>query len=366
MDAKYEIAKYCPEFKSRVVELQTHLWSPDLAVNAAYLEWKYEQNPYSDTQLIYVALHGEKVVGMMGMYGAKWQIGHSSQVLPVLCAGDLVVAPEHRRRGLFTRIMQTALNDLANSGHTYAFTLSAGPASLPGCLAMGWRSIGSLQTMYRESISHGVSKYASKRLFLSSAEKEHPFHSLDRNCSQRRLQIGPCVSVQQTPRPEAMAEFVERIGSDGCIRHVRNRQYFTWRFQNPLSLYRFLFWKDTRLEGYLILQTSVYTDKVSVSIVDWEANNMQVRADLLQAAIHWGNFVDLRTWSATLPQDAKTLLQNTGFNSADETGSIPGTYSTVLARPVRDEMLKADWVLANRRLLDLADWDLRMAYSDTY
>ena len=365
MDTKYEIVKYRPELKSQVVELQTHLWSPDLDVNAAYLEWKYEQNPYSDTQLIYMALHGEKVVGMMGMYGPRWQIGHSSQVLPVLCPGDLVVAPEHRRRGLFTRITETALNDLA-SGHTYAFTLDAGRTSLPGFLAMGWRSIGSLQTMYRESISHRVSKYAGKRLFLSSAEKEHPFHSLDRNCEQRRLEISPCVSVQQTPRPEAMAELVERIGNDGRIRHVRNQQYFAWRFQNPLSLYRFLFWEDARLEGYLILQTSVYTDRVRVSIVDWEANNMQVRADLLQAAIQRGNFVDLRTWSATLPPEAKTLLQNSGFNSLDETGSITGSYSTVLVRPVHDEMLKADWVFAGRRLLDLANWKLRMIYSDAY
>jgi hypothetical protein len=100
--------------------------------------------------------------------------------------------------------------------------------------------------------------------------------------------------------------------------------------------------------------------------VDWEANDMQVRTDLLQAAIHWGNFVDLRTWSATLPQETKTLLQNTGFNSVDETVSMPGSYSTVLVRPVHDEMLMADWVFAGRRLLDLANWKLRMIYSDAY
>ncbi len=42
---KYEIIKYSLEFKSQVLELQTHLWSPDLALNAAHLEWKYERNP---------------------------------------------------------------------------------------------------------------------------------------------------------------------------------------------------------------------------------------------------------------------------------------------------------------------------------
>ena len=36
-----------------------------------------------------------------------------------------------------------------------------------------------------------------------------------------------------------MAELVERSG-DTRIRHVRDSQYFQWRFQNPLSRYRYL------------------------------------------------------------------------------------------------------------------------------
>ncbi|HKZ41902.1 MAG TPA: hypothetical protein VJ044_13135, partial [Candidatus Hodarchaeales archaeon] len=56
MDSKYTMANYQPEFKKQVVELQKHLWSPSAALNAAYLEWKYERNPYLDTPLIYLAL----------------------------------------------------------------------------------------------------------------------------------------------------------------------------------------------------------------------------------------------------------------------------------------------------------------------
>lgn len=366
MNSKYEIVKYRPEFKSQTLELQTHLWSPDLAVNAAYLEWKYRHNPYIDTPLIYLASCAGQVVGIIGMYGAQWQIGHPSQTFLGLCAGDLVIAPDQRNRGLFTRLMRTALDDLANMGYTYVFSLSANPVSRLGCLMMGWRSVGSLQTMYWGSICHRGRRYASKRLFISSAEKQHPFYSLDRNGAQRRFGVSPYVSFEQTPRPEAMAELVERIGSDGRIRHVRDQEYFAWRFSNPLSLYRFLFWEDTRMEGYLVLQTRLHKDKVKVNIIDWETSNAQVRADLLQAAIRLGNFDDLNIWSATLSEGVKALLQNTGFNLLDEARSVTHERSTVLVRPVRDEMLKADWVFANRRLLDLADWDLRMVYSDNY
>jgi len=69
---EYVIVKYGPEFKQQIVKLQTHLWSPDVALNTAYLEWKYERNPYMKTPFIHLALSAGQVVGMRGMYGAKW------------------------------------------------------------------------------------------------------------------------------------------------------------------------------------------------------------------------------------------------------------------------------------------------------
>ncbi|MGH7799581.1 MAG: GNAT family N-acetyltransferase [Thermodesulfobacteriota bacterium] len=367
---KYEIVKYCSEFKSQIVELQTHLWSPNVSVNAAYLEWKYERNPYVDSPLIYVALCEGKVVGMRGMYGAKWQIGHPPQPFHALCAGDLVIAPEHQNRGLFTKIMRVALNDLAKLGYTYVFNLTSSPITRLGSLTMGWRSIGYLQTMRWKArhriIWPSLKSYMSRLSFPSSAKKHRPFYFLDTNGVRRRGKTNPYVSVEQIPRPEAMAELVERIGNDGRIQHVRDQEYFAWRFNNPLSLYRFLFWEDTMVEGYLVLQTGLYEDKVKVNIVDCEAANPRIRVELLKAAIHLGNFDVLTIWSATLSDEAKILLQDTGFNYSDKTESIARYRPTILVRPVRDEMLRTDWVLVNRQLLDLTNWDLRMIYSEGF
>ena len=355
---KYEIVKYHPEFRSQVVELQRHLWGPDVALNAAYLEWKHERNPYLETPLIYLALCGGQVVGMRGMYGAKWQIGYPCQTFLGLCGSDLVIAPDHRNRGLFRKILSAVLDDLANSSYTYVFGLSAGEITYLGSLAMGWRGIGPLRTVQR--------KCAKSLPSSASGEKRDLFYSLDRNGAGSGGEASPHVSVELTARPKAMAELIERIGGDGRMRHVRDQQYFAWRFQNPRAVYRFLFWEDARLEGYLVLRRWVYTDRVAVNIVDWEATNAQVRADLLQAAIRWGNFAHLTIWSATLPDEAKTLLQITDFKELEGKGNMTRFHPTVLVRPIRDEMLKGDWVLADRRLLDLANWDLRMIYSDGY
>jgi hypothetical protein len=178
------------------------------------------------------------------------------------------------------------------------------------------------------------------------------------------------VQVEQAPRLEAMAELVERIGNDGRLRHVRDQEYFAWRFQNPRSRYRFFFWEDTTLEGYLVLRTHILHGQV-VNIVDWEATNLKVRADLLQAVLQWGRFNNLTLWTATLSTEVKTLLQNAGFSTPGKAESLGRAHrgranrSIVLLRAVRRDMLKeVDWVLADRRLLDLHNWDLRMIYAD--
>jgi GNAT superfamily N-acetyltransferase len=125
----YEVVKYTPEFKNHVAKLRRHLQSPDVALNAEYLDWKYGRNPYVDSRLIYVALHRGQVVGMRGIWGAKWQIGHPCQTLVAPCAGDLAIDPAHRNHGVFTKIMRAVLKDLAAGEYTYVFNLSAGPAT---------------------------------------------------------------------------------------------------------------------------------------------------------------------------------------------------------------------------------------------
>lgn len=380
MNMEYEIVKYRPEFKQQVVKLQTHLWSPDPALNRAYLEWKYERNPYMKTPFIHLALSAGQVVGMRGMCGAQWQIGCPAQTFLAPCAGDLTIAPDHRNRGLVAKIMETAVDDLANSGYTYIFNFSAGLATQLGSLTTGWRSVGSLETAQFCGLGTRGREYArplrfvrgmANRLLVFLFARKQPFYFLDSNSAQRHCEAGRSVHVEQAPRPEAMAELVERIGSDGRMRQVRDQAYFTWRFQNPLSRYRFFFWGDTTLEGYLVLRTSVRGKRVS--IVDWEATNITVRADLLQAVLQWGKFDKLALWTATLPTEVKTLLHNAGFSTVGKIKSIGRAHRTrasrptVLLRAVRQDMLKeADWVIAHRRLSDLDNWDLRMIYSDNY
>ena len=111
MNEAYEISRYQPEDKADVAELQKDLWSSD-RLNTAYLEWKYEQNPYLDRIPIYLAWCRGELVGMRGFHGSRWEAGQPRQEFAFYCADDLVITPAHRNRGLVTRIMKVAFEDL--------------------------------------------------------------------------------------------------------------------------------------------------------------------------------------------------------------------------------------------------------------
>jgi hypothetical protein len=167
-----------------------------------------------------------------------------------------------------------------------------------------------------------------------------------------------------------MAELAKRIGFDNRIRHVRDAHYFSWRFQNPLSEYRFLFWEDRHLDGFLVLHVKVYphSDDEWAYIVDWEAINQHVWNDLLQAAIQWGNFKFISMWSATLSEEMKTHLRKAGFAFKDKTGSalhdIRG--ENIFVKSINQKIQGHDWILGGRDLMDLKNWDLRTIYSDAF
>ena len=367
MSTNYKVLKYNPEFKNQIIELQSHLWSPDKHLNSRYLEWKYNNNPYIEKPIIYLVLSDNQVVGMRGMYGAKWQFGEPHQSLIILCAGDVVIHPDHRNRGLFTYLMSVAMKDLSQCGHRYVFNLSASPKTLISSLGMGWHSIGSFQTMYWLSESYNQWNYSSKRFFLSSDENDHPFHSLDKNIFRELNEVSPNVSIDCSPKPEEMAELVDRINNNDRIKHVRDQQYFKWRFRNPLSRYRFLYWNDTRLEGYIVLQTSVYTDNICrVSIVDIEASSETVLRDLLNSAINFGNFRFITIWTSTLKEDINSLLKNIGFKILNKKIGVADARPTVLVGATNFEISNEERVLFNLQLLDLKNWDIRMIFSDTY
>lgn len=374
----YEIVKYSPDLRHDLARLQRLLWSSDEASNLRYLDWKYRQNPYVQPPLIYVVRDGGRVVGMRGFMGSRWHAGRESLTIPIAC--DLAIEPTHRDRGVLSLLMGAALEDLAEQGYPYVINLSAQRITLVASLAAGWRSVGSPGVLSRSAGPVGAArsllpkvdprhqinqKLAKLGRLLGAPSLRRPFARLDRAARRRPL---PRISLKRAPRPGEMARLAERSLERRSIRHVRDEAFFAWRFRNPRAAYRFLFWEDGSLRGYVVLAAELaYAADYfypKVRVVDCEATDVEIEVELLDAAMTWGRFGLITTWAAGLSTHAVAQLEQRGFrpDSARPSFRDPGT--SLLVRPTRSSTADADWVLGGASLLDLDNWDLRPACSD--
>ncbi len=364
------VVPYRPEHAPLVAALQRHLWSHDVELNAAYLDWKHHQNPYIREPLIYLAFVDEQLVGMRGIFGTRWEVGEPSEFFTLPYADDLVIDPAFRRRGVHQQLMRFALDDLDRRGYKYLINLSAGSVTQRTSVLMRWRNAGKVMHVQRRStrrtMMDSLAGRASKlpivwRLSdafrgLGSPAGDRLFDRFDSRSARRtRQRQSGAIFAHSAPLPEEMESLVNRLPSDGRLRHVRDQTYFGWRFRNPLRNYRFLYAGGDRLEGYLVLQRALGRDD-RVSIVDWEAARDSTLEALLSAAIDDGRFSVLSAWRLGASPAIERLLDRRGFVPADRSKSV-------LVRSVPSTDLEGRWTLAGRALDDASQWDLRMIYS---
>lgn len=379
--SNYKLQMYTPDLRQQVGALQKHLFGKESSVrlNTAYLDWKHLRNPYLEEPLIYTASFRGYVVGMRAMFGTCWQAGNSADKVVLPSAADAVIDPDHRDSGLFRELTDYVMDDLQGQGYSHVLNLSPSPANyVVSVMTMGWRPIGSSEMMSRYSsqnilgaVDVGASRpnvmhrIAGKTIEVArvagrqikTAMRVSAFSALDRNASS----LGDAVSLSRKPRPQAMSDLVQQIESDGRLRQVRDPAFFSWRFDNPRFTYRFLFWGGEILDGYMILQNKV--GRRQVNIVDWEGRSDQIRAELLEAAIHWGQFKTMGIWGTTQAASVIGTLQDAGFSYVNtDSNSHDGHGGQFMLKPLN--LNEKHGNILGRNPLDSKSWDLRMIYSD--
>jgi GNAT superfamily N-acetyltransferase len=371
----YEIVSYSPAFDAQIAELQQHLWSPDPVRNAAYLKWKHLENPFLTEPVVQLALHAGRAVAMRSAFGAIWEAGDGQLTHLLPYVDDFVVAPEHRNSGIARRIMQSAIDEIRRRGFRYAVNLSAGSTTFVNSLATGWRGIGSFKVVSHSTQGHSrlqqvaaiirrtpLHRFAGtlRAVLMRVVPPSRALDKIDRSGTTP----GP-ISVTATARPQEMAALIRRLPWDGRVRHVRDERYFAWRFRNPFSQYRFLYWDDgDGLQGYLVLQQSRFprADFSLLNIADWEGVNEAVRTALLDTALGVRASSQLRAWTATESAPTRSLLQARSFAPVVRPG-LRGRTEGVLVRRLETGSDEQPWLLNGRDLRGIDNWDLRMLYS---
>ncbi|HET6348719.1 MAG TPA: GNAT family N-acetyltransferase [Candidatus Krumholzibacteria bacterium] len=368
-----EIIRYQPSLHEDLVEFRRRTYESGFPESRAYLEWKYDLNPFIPEPLFYIARDRGRIVGMRGAYGTRWEFGTAGETVVLPCADDFAVAPEYRSRGVAALIMREALSDLAARGHDFVVNTSGGRLTVLSSLAQGWRSAAAMESLVRLSPVAGARNVMSSRLrgvrglwrvarihsntAISSAA---PFARLDR--MKRMTVAGGTIVAERLVRADAMAELVARLPYDGRLRQIRDATYLAWRYRNPIREYRFLYFeREGRLDGYLALARWVEFQRPTLPfhIVDWEGVDETVRRELLLCALRVARISELGTWGASRDMD---MLHGAGFVIADPEQRARG-LPCVLLKKLRGDTAPEAWTLGGASLLAPQRWDMRLLYS---
>jgi len=341
----YEIVRYTPQLAAGTAALRALLTPTNNPVEAAQvLDWKYRNNPYLPEPLIYLALFEGRPVAMRGFFGSLWEIAGARRIVP--CAGDLIVAPEHRDKGLIARIMQFAEADLTVRGFTHIFSMSGGPVTTMNALTQKFRRVASIdERVLGDPQTTDQSWGAGDRPFV-------PFDVMMRK--KRLLQR---LTYSEAPHPLAMAALIRRLPRSGGLRHVRDPRYLAWRYRNPIVDFRFLYSGRAWLDGYLVLAAQRDAPDLPVYVLDWEGTSRAVKQRLLETAIATGRFKRLSIWSFGYGAEDRDTIVRCGFAAEKQEGVLGQLGLSVLVKP----LAPADGADPT---LNPASWDFRMLYSD--
>jgi hypothetical protein len=232
--SQYKFELYRPDLQTQVAQLQKYLWTSSLKLNTAYLEWKYARNPYTPEILIYIAMHGSRVVGMRGVFGMCWEVEGDPNPIVLPCSSDTLIEPGYRNLRLY-RDLTDFRWAIAHGGTRY---VSATRERL--ILVTPWGLPGRVAWNHDAQESHG--EWETK---LIQAVNKLKFSSMVQGA---RMPAGPWINVfsnstrvkfpwarNLTPWLETTTGcnygFDPATRRDGRIRCVWDRT-ISWRFRN--------------------------------------------------------------------------------------------------------------------------------------
>lgn len=232
MDFKYQ--KFTPQYKGQVIGLLDNLWHFDNSEKYDYFKWKYEDNPYTDGVVGFIALDGETVVAFRGYMVEPMQF--EDKVFLNAQLADTVTHKDYRRMGLFKSITQYSINEL-NKDQRFAVSLnsSSGGPTLGGYIKLGWRPLSEREHIFR---------FTFKGIIGKLYRKKSSFHDYYKKVGDFSIVINS----------ENKASELASIPYDFYrISHSHSEDYYKWRLDNPRSVYRFAYlYSNNSLKAYMI------------------------------------------------------------------------------------------------------------------
>ena len=267
-------------------------------MDAQMFQWKYIDNPCQtdkESYNIVVAKDGNRLIGARPSF--TMSILYMGEQYHAAQPCDTMLLPDYRGSGLFSEMIQYALNDLKEQGINYIFNFP-NSNSYPGYIRNGWIDNGSVEA--------GTRVMSLKKTIVSRINRGKLKCSYTPDISP-----GKEFDISLLAPSGAEELFLDTFKNSNYIAQYRSEDWLNWRFsQCPYKkIYRFLALRsDNQLAGYAVL---ALTSSGVGEIVDYlvQRHDPVLFAKLLRGCLQWFRLQGVRhvkTWYAH-PSHRKVL-----------------------------------------------------------
>lgn len=343
---EYELSVFTEENLEEVIDLESFLWQGDKKSNREGFIWKHLKNPLFKEPIGIIAKCGNKIVGFRGFMPSRWSL--NNQTFDILSPCDVVVHPNHRRKGLFTAMTKFAMN-LYKKEFRFFLNLSSNKYSTPGYIKLGWEPI-------------------YKKTYLRHFNFINILKSKCLNNVQPNVIYGKFGEIEVSNRCYAneLFDFMKEIApKSNKISLCKNFGFFNWRFENPTSQHIFYYhWNDSVIDGYVVLKV----DNFKAKVMDYEGKiNSYAIYKIFDFILKHNKFCMLSIFNVNISNNFIKFLHKNHFLSYRIIEKIVKGKSynlPILIRPVKESYSEHDWFINDLDVRDINSWHITEICSD--
>ena len=230
--ADYGIRRFRPDDVDAFLALHRETFGTDH--DREWFAWKYEENPYVYHVPVFVAERAGELVGARPFFALELSVNGGRHLALQPC--DTMVHPDHRQRGLSTRLNEAAIEQYRDRDVSFLFDFPD-ERTAAQYLQQGWKRVADQPTYYRVHNPAGL-KDASAAWASLGVRALTPLVERYNRLSTRRLSPSEAVTVERHDAvPAATLAGIEYDRRKKGIHVHRDVRFYDWRFRNPAREY---------------------------------------------------------------------------------------------------------------------------------
>ncbi len=326
-------------------------------------DWKYLKNPLAPAAPeVIVALDNDKIVGARPFLLTEMWL--DNEKVRTAQHGDTMVHPEHRNKGIFSRMGQFAIQYLKDNDYALSYGFP-GPMSRPGFLKQGWQIVVPTEIMFRAVHPQNLIANKLRSKFLGSGLGF--FYDRLLNKTTETFQPSSSFQVEVFDQYTDELKEVDALRDESVIDLVRSESYLRWRFDwHPDHNYKYIVAKrDGKLWGYAVINIQ---EKANGLIYGMITDYLVKNRDIACFGILINRCLDeleksecdiALIWAFSEPELREQLLKHFDFKS-----SLKFPYKKFIGYGYLDAILTNEQVAKRINIYDKDNWRVTYAYKD--